>query len=229
MEQQQENGTAEGAASSQPHELHYQEEQEEDETEEMPFHNEFFFDYGDLSKKAPFCVTPPHLAQLFVTLAGVTKEDLVVDLGCGEGDVLNQCALATGCKALGLDIKEKLVNTATQRAKELGLDVETNVRYRVSDFIRDTSWIDEATKVYIWTVPAQMEDPALQQALAAFVQRKPGNVLVSRNLPVPGLTHVHCEKPAYYFVYCHPLSCASPSVHTFSLTPLSSAPDHKLG
>ncbi|KAN0003516.1 hypothetical protein ACTFIZ_009671 [Dictyostelium cf. discoideum] len=53
--------------------------------------------------------------------ARITKDSLVLDVGCGVGGPTLEICQYTGCKIRGLNINKKQVGIATQRAKDLGV------------------------------------------------------------------------------------------------------------
>ncbi len=76
-------------------------------------------------KRVPYHPTPPEKARELLELAGLQRGELLLDLGCGEGNLLVSAARDFGARAVGIEIDEKLVEVARRRAAELGLtDVE---------------------------------------------------------------------------------------------------------
>ena len=59
-------------------------------------------------------VTAP-LLEAIGALAGIDREDVVLDVGCGDGYYLGTIALKTGCKAHGIDISVPAVDAAARR------------------------------------------------------------------------------------------------------------------
>ncbi|EGC34604.1 hypothetical protein DICPUDRAFT_79655 [Dictyostelium purpureum] len=53
--------------------------------------------------------------------ARITKDSLVLDVGCGVGGPTLEICQYTGCRIRGLNINKKQVGIATQRAKDLGV------------------------------------------------------------------------------------------------------------
>ncbi len=76
-------------------------------------------------KRVPYHPTPPEKARELLELAGLQRGELLLDLGCGEGNLLVSAARDFGARAVGIEIDEKLVEVARRRVAELGLtDVE---------------------------------------------------------------------------------------------------------
>jgi SAM-dependent methyltransferase len=70
---------------------------------------------------APFLGTPPALVAPLLDLAGVGPDDVLVDLGCGDGRIALEAARLTGCRAVGVERDAALVDTARRRVHEAGL------------------------------------------------------------------------------------------------------------
>ena len=71
---------------------------------------------------SPYVPSSDQAATQFITLAKLTKDDIVVDLGCGNGKVLIEAAKQIGCKCIGIEIDETLVNKTKENVKQLKLD-----------------------------------------------------------------------------------------------------------
>jgi SAM-dependent methyltransferase len=56
-----------------------------------------------------------------IMLAGVTENDIVYDLGCGDGRIVLAAARQAGCRAVGFDIDLKRVNESRENALREGL------------------------------------------------------------------------------------------------------------
>ncbi len=72
--------------------------------------------------KVPYHPTPPERARELLELAGLAEGELLVDLGCGEGNVIITAAEEFGARAVGIEIDPALVERARRRVKELGLE-----------------------------------------------------------------------------------------------------------
>jgi ribosomal protein L11 methylase PrmA len=71
-----------------------------------------------------FVPTPQEVVDHMLTLADVKKDDVVYDLGCGDGRIVVTAAKKYGCKAWGFDIdpdriKESLENVKKSKVEEL--------------------------------------------------------------------------------------------------------------
>src|SRR4030042_5156614 len=68
--------------------------------------------------------TPPQLIDTFFELAPVTADDVVYDLGCGDGRLLFSALERGAGRCVGIDIDPDCVSTAREEAKKRGLDQE---------------------------------------------------------------------------------------------------------
>src|SRR5262249_24444474 len=68
-----------------------------------------------------FVPTTNNIADAMLKLAGVTSDDVVYDLGSGEGDIVLRAAAKFGARGVGIEIDPKLVKTSNDRARTRGL------------------------------------------------------------------------------------------------------------
>lgn len=66
--------------------------------------------------------TPPMVVDKMLEMAQVKKQDLVYDLGCGDGRIIIAAAKKYGCKAVGFEIEEKVVKQARENVKKNNLE-----------------------------------------------------------------------------------------------------------
>ena len=77
--------------------------------------------------------TTPDRVLTAARLAGVSAEDLVLDLGCGNGTVLALLAEAFGCRGLGIDCRPEAILAARAFVRNRGL--EDRVAFRCDDAV----------------------------------------------------------------------------------------------
>jgi SAM-dependent methyltransferase len=70
---------------------------------------------------APYLPTPHDVVHRMLQLAGVTDEDLVYDLGCGDGRVLIAAAKLYGARGVGVDITPYWIEVSKHNAKVAGV------------------------------------------------------------------------------------------------------------
>jgi len=66
--------------------------------------------------------TPNDVVEMMLRLAEVTKDDVLYDLGCGDGRILVAAAKKYGCRAVGYDIDPQRVQDSRENVKKNGLD-----------------------------------------------------------------------------------------------------------
>ncbi|HET6489253.1 MAG TPA: methyltransferase domain-containing protein [Syntrophales bacterium] len=95
---------------------------------------------------APFVRTPDYVIAEILSKAGVGKDDILYDLGSGDGRIVIQAALKTGCRSVGIEIDSELVDDSRQNALRAG--VTDRVRFVVADIFKED--VSEATVVTIY-------------------------------------------------------------------------------
>jgi len=83
---------------------------------------------------APFDPAPQEVVERMLTLAGVKKDDVVYDLGSGDGRIVIAAAKKYGVRAVGFEIDPGLVKLARETARREGVDKLVEIRQQ--DFLR---------------------------------------------------------------------------------------------
>lgn len=102
-------------------------------------------DSANFIPEVPYVRTPDEVVAAMVALAGVGPGDFVVELGCGDGQILIAAA-QKGASGLGVDIDPHPLNIARYRAAALG--VAGRVRFERADLF-DTD-LRNATVVMLY-------------------------------------------------------------------------------
>jgi cyclopropane fatty-acyl-phospholipid synthase-like methyltransferase len=120
---------------------------------------------------APYISTPEDVVNRMLELAQVTREDVVYDLGAGDGRIPIAAAEKYGARAVGLEIDPKLV--ALARANAVAAGVDRLVEFRVENVL--TADVSSATVVTLYLLSSSNERlrPMLMRQL------KPGARIVS--------------------------------------------------
>ena len=79
-------------------------------------------------QQVPDVRTPLIVVNEMLRLANVTAEDVVYDLGSGDGRILIAAARDRGARGVGLEIDPALVAESTERARRLGLTARLTFR-----------------------------------------------------------------------------------------------------
>jgi SAM-dependent methyltransferase len=97
-------------------------------------------------KLAPYVQTPPEVVDRMLQLAGVGRDDVVYDLGCGDGRLVITAAKKYGARGVGIDFDLNRVKESQANAKRAG--VETLVQFRQQDAL--TVDVSPATVVTLY-------------------------------------------------------------------------------
>jgi SAM-dependent methyltransferase len=125
----------------------------------------------DAPSLAPYVPTPQEVVDRMLALAGVTKADVVLDLGCGDGRIPISAARQFGARGIGVDIDPQRIAEANANAKAAG--VTHLVTFKLQDAM--TTDMSEATVVTLYLLSAS--NLKLRPILTR--QLKPGSRIVS--------------------------------------------------
>ena len=134
---------------------------------------------GDVRKPdVVFVGTPEPLVKEMLELGEVGPNDVVYDLGCGDGRIAIAAARDFGARAVCVDIDPVRVDEARENAKRAGVTERVEVR-QGDMFDVDVS---EATVVTLYLLPSLNERlrPTLRQNL------RPGSRVVSQTFHMGG-------------------------------------------
>jgi uncharacterized protein (TIGR03000 family) len=151
----------------------------------------------DLSKADPknpddivvrFVPTPDDVVEAMCQLAKIGKNDVVYDLGCGDGRMVITAVKKFGARrGVGIDIKEDLVKQCKENAKRAG--IEDKVEFRQGDVLK-VSDLADATVVMLYMgedINLRLR-PILQKTL------KPGARIVSHRFTMGDWEPVKTER-----------------------------------
>jgi ribosomal protein L11 methylase PrmA len=79
----------------------------------------------------PYVPTTDEAVKVMLKLANVSKNDIVYDLGCGDGRIVISAAKEYGARGVGIDIDPERIQEAEANAKKAG--VEKLVRFEEND------------------------------------------------------------------------------------------------
>jgi len=118
--------------------------------------------------------TKPETIDAMMKLAGVGKDDVVFDLGCGDGSLVITAVKKFNAKrGVGIDIEEEKVQLSKANARVAG--VEDRVEFRHGDVLKEIPDLSKATVVTLY-----MSDEMNQRLMPALQkQLKPGARIVS--------------------------------------------------
>lgn len=97
-----------------------------------------------------FVPTPQEVVDAMLKVAKVTKNDVIYDLGSGDGRIPVTAAKSYGARAVGIDIDPQRVKEANENAKTQG--VADKVKFMNADLFETD--ISEATVVTLYLLPS---------------------------------------------------------------------------
>lgn len=127
----------------------------------------------DAPQLAPYVPTPQDVVDRMLVLAGIQKNDFVVDLGCGDGRIPVTAAKKYGARGLGVDIDPVRIAEANANAKAAG--VEHLVTFKLQDAMKTD--VSSATVVTTYLLSAS--NLKLRPILTR--QMKPGSRIITHN------------------------------------------------
>lgn len=120
---------------------------------------------------SPWWRTSKKTARVQCTLAKITKNDVVYDLGCGDGTALITAAREFGARGVGVEIDPLRYLYARLAVKLFG--VSDKIEIRRENFFQTN--ISDATVVFVYLIPK-----ALNKLKVKFLKElKPGTRIVT--------------------------------------------------
>jgi SAM-dependent methyltransferase len=102
-----------------------------------------------LQLDVPYVPTPRPVVDKMLDLAKVGKDDVVYDLGCGDGRIVITAAKERGARGVGIDLNPQRIAEARTNAKNAGVDGK--VKFMVGDLFKAN--FSEATVVTLYLLP----------------------------------------------------------------------------
>jgi len=132
----------------------------------------------DAADLAPYVPTPAPVVERMLTLARVGRDDVVYDIGCGDGRMVIAAAKTYLARGVGIEIDPRLVKECKANARRDG--VEGITRFLCMDATK--AHIADATVVVLYLLPESLETlkPLFEKEL------RPGTRIVSHNYRMPG-------------------------------------------
>ena len=125
-----------------------------------------------------FVPTPQPVVEKMLELAKVTKDDVVYDLGCGDGRIVVTAAKKFGCKAYGFDIDPRRIKESNENVQKNGVGDLVTIQQK-DIFTLDLS---QANVVTLYLLPS------LNVKLIPQLEKlKPGSRIVSHDFDMRGV------------------------------------------
>lgn len=130
---------------------------------------------------APWCPSPEPVVEAMLDLASLTSQDLLYDLGCGDGRIVYG-AVARGARAVGIDIDAKFIDGCRAKYQDLP-DGAPRPGFVHGDIMAAN--LEHATVITCYLVRASMD--ALARNFRAL---RSGTRIISHAFPIAGWTPV---------------------------------------
>jgi len=126
----------------------------------------------------PFVPTPHDIVMEMLKLAEVGKNDVVYDLGCGDGRIVVAAAKHFGARAVGVDKDPRRVAESLENVKKNGVEHLVTI---VQDDLFNVD-LSPATVITMYLLPS------VNNALRPKLEKlKPGTRIVSHDFDIDGV------------------------------------------
>jgi len=99
--------------------------------------------------RVPFIATPEDVVERMLELAGTRADDVVMDLGSGDGRIVIAAARRFGARGIGIELDQRLVEASRENARVAG--VAERVSFVQGDVL--TSRLSGASVVTVYLLP----------------------------------------------------------------------------
>ncbi len=140
--------------------------------------------------------TPEEVVVEMLKMAGVTPEDIVYDLGCGDGRIVITAAKVFGARGVGVDIDPSLIRRSNENARKAG--VTDRVKFIEQDLFETD--IREATVVALYLLP----ELNLQLRPKLLRDLRPGSRIVAYEFDMGDWKPDNMAKVPKVKLYYHP-------------------------
>ncbi len=134
---------------------------------------------------APFITTDDAIVDKMVELAELTADDVVYDLGCGDGRLVITAALRSGCRGVGIDIDPERVAEARANVELHGVADLVEIREQ------DVFAVDlrEADVILMYLLPWMTK-----KLIPQFQQMPAGSRIVSHDFGIGDIKYIVPER-----------------------------------
>ena len=131
----------------------------------------------DGERLAPFVATPMEVVEKMLEIAQVTSNDVVYDLGSGDGRIVIMAAEKYGARAVGVELDRRLVEESTAKIQQRNLGELATIME--GDLLQTD--VTSATVVAVYLLPGANEKlrPMLEKNL------RPGTRVIVHDIRMP--------------------------------------------
>jgi SAM-dependent methyltransferase len=146
--------------------------------------------------EVPYVPTPEEVVVEMLKMARVTQNDMVYDLGCGDGRIVITAAKLFGARGVGVDIDPNLIRRSNENARKAG--VTDRVKFIEQDLFETD--IREATVVALYLLP----ELNLQLRPKLLRDLRPGSRIVAHEFDMGDWKPDNMAKVPKVKLYYHP-------------------------
>jgi SAM-dependent methyltransferase len=128
-----------------------------------------------------FVPTPQAVVDKMLETAKVTKDDVVYDLGCGDGRIVCTAARKYKCKAFGFDIDPERIKDCAASKKKESAETQKLITFEKKDIF--TLDLSKATVVTLYLLPSLNV-----KLVPQLMKLKAGSRIVSHDFDMEGYT-----------------------------------------
>ena len=125
---------------------------------------------GQVSKDSVWVPTPERLIRRMLQMADTTRDDLVIDLGSGDGRMPIYAARHFGARAIGVELEANLVRVSNESARTQGVD-------HLTSFIAQDLFEADISKAGV--IVLYLSPGAMTRLKPRLLAQKPGLRVVS--------------------------------------------------
>jgi hypothetical protein len=137
-------------------------------------------------EQPPFVVTPTGVVDRMLSLAKLGPDDVLIDLGSGDGRIVIQAAKRFGARGLGIEMDASLVETSRATARREG--VAERARFERGDALATD--LGPASVLTLYLSP-ELNERLLPRILATM---RPGSRVVSHDFAMSNWTPDRVER-----------------------------------
>ncbi len=140
----------------------------------------------------PYVPTPDHVVETMLRLVKPTKEDYLVDLGCGDGRIVITAAQKYGVRGFGVDLNPQRIKEARENAEKAG--VTDKVEFVEGDLFKTD--FKKASILTMYLLPS-----VNMRLRPQILEMKPGTRVVSHAFHMEDWKADHSEQNDFRMVY----------------------------
>ncbi len=128
----------------------------------------------------PYIQTPQDIIPKMLAMASVMPDEILFDLGSGDGRMVITAARDFHARVVGVEIRRRLVRECRRKVKEMGLSRQ--IRFSCRNFKKVSLRKADVLAMYLSSYTLNLLAPKFTKEL------RPGVRIVNFDYPIPGWT-----------------------------------------